>query len=482
MRRAPRPVEALVFLLALVTYTYAWDPDTATNALAHFDQTVAIVEYGTLSLNRVFRLPHAATADWSRREERLPDGSVGIFYYPAKAPGLSLLGVPIYAAARAVERAQGLDPLAPDVFWWNARILALALSAIPAALGAVVLARLSRALGAPLEAAVLGALAVALGSCYATFASVLYAHTPTAAALAGASYLVLAGEPGPRRAAWAGFLVGLATLATYQAAAAVPLLAGVLALRARRAAPLLAFGAGGLPPLAAFALVHWAEFGSPIKTAYDFQNPEFTGGREGSYFSMLGTLDARRVYELLLSPFRGLFFYSPVLAPAVLAAALSLRPGPLERRLAAALALALLAFFLVLTGVHPVWWGGYTTGPRLLVPGFVLLAPFAAEAYARWPKTTAALASISTAHAIAGTFVSVSVVDTVRNPLFQAIYPGLAEGRLGEGGARRNAGIALGLAPEVSLLPYAAIALALAAALARAVKKGAAREEAPPAA
>src|SRR5437867_3637712 len=118
MPRPPRAVEALVFALTLLTYTYAYDPDTATNALAHFNQTVAIVEYGELSLNRVYALPHAATGDWAQK-----DG----YYYPAKAPGLSLFGVPIYVAARAAERAWGADPLAPEVFWANARVLSIAL-------------------------------------------------------------------------------------------------------------------------------------------------------------------------------------------------------------------------------------------------------------------------------------------------------------------------------------------------------------------
>src|SRR6185436_16364238 len=94
-----------------------------------------------------------------------------------------------------------------------------------------------------------------------------------------------------------------------------------------------------------------------------------------------------------------------------------------DRRIAAIAALAVLGLFLLVTEAHPLWFGGHSTGPRLLVPALPLLAPFAAFAYERWPRATAALASISTAHALATTAVTLTVHESVKNPLFSQIYP-----------------------------------------------------------
>lgn len=454
--KPPPPVEALLFALCLFVYAYAFDPAPGTNARAHFDQTVAIVEHGTLSIERVLLTPEGYTIDWSLRDGR---------YYPAKAPGLSILGVPVYAAATALERAAGADPLAPEWFRRNGTLLSWALSSLPAAFGALAMLRLALALGAPLEAGVLGALAIALGTSLAPFASVLYAHAPTAAALAGAGALALAGEPGPRRAAAAGFLVGVATLITYQAAIAVFVIGGAFALRARRPAPVLWFAAGGAPALLAFAALHAAMFGAPWRTAYDFQNPCFGGG---GYASIMEPIGAGRLGQVLFGSYRGLFFYSPVVAAALVALVVDLARGAREQRIAAGAALAVFAAFVLVTAMHPLWHGGFSAGPRLLVPGLALLAPFAARAYERWPKTTAALASISTAHALAVTAFAVTVDEKVPNPLFTLVYPALGSGMLG----RTNAGIALlDLAGFSSLVPGILGGGGLAVALALAVRR-----------
>ena len=475
MTKAPRAVEGLLFALCLLTYVYCFDGEVGTNAQAHFDQTIAIVEHGRLSINPLVASVEGYTLDWSLREETRPDGTVVRWFYPAKAPGLSLLGVPVYAAASAVERAAGVDPLGRRAMRWNGWILSWALASLPAALATIAMLRLALGLGVRLDAAVLGTLAIALGSTYAPFATALYAHAPTAAAIAGAGALVLAGEVTARRAAAAGLLVGIATLVTYQAAIAVAALGAAAIARAAPGARLrtaLAFAAGGLPPLAGFAAVHQVQFGSPFRTAYDFQNPIFGGGGGTSWASIARPLTLARGRDLLFGQYRGLFYYAPVTGAAIAAAGAALVAGAgggasRDRRIAAAAALAILAAFLVVTGMHPLWFGGCSTGPRLLVPALALLAPFAAIAYERWPRATAALASISTVNALATAAVSLTAPENVVNPLVQEVYPVLAAGQVG----RANLATLLGFPGTPALLPWMVGAAGLALGLHLAISR-----------
>jgi hypothetical protein len=470
-------VEVLVFALALLTYGYCFDREVGTNALAHYDQSVSIAVLGELSIDRVLALKegedlYAYTMDWSRVNGR---------YYPAKAPGLSLAGAPLELALATTCRMVGKDPLERRAFERNGQILAWLLVALPAAFAAVALTRLARELGASLENAVLGTLAITLGTIWAPFASVLYAHVPTGVALVFAARFVLGSELTRRRAAAAGALAGVAVLLTYPAALVIPALAAIVWVRTRDARAVGAFAAGGLPALAVHAAYHTAAFGSPFRTAYDFQNALYggTGGR--SYLTTL--LEPReavgRIAELTFLPYRGIFFYSPFVLFALGAAIWALKdershrilsprlacgsPGFASRKqLAAGLALATFAGFFAVNALHHGWWGGFTTGPRYLVPGLPLLAPFAAEAFARFRAASVVLAAISLANALATLAVSVSVHERVPIPLLD-VYRGLFQGLLGRG----NVGEFLGLAGDLSLVPYVLVAGGLSVALAR---------------
>jgi hypothetical protein len=84
----------------------------------------------------------------------------------------------------------------------------------------------------------------------------------------------------------------------------------------------------------------------------------------------LGVPDWRRLVPLLVGGYRGLFFYAPILLLAL--------PGWLVLIRRRAWRLAAVSFLVCLTILavnlsYPEWTGGWSTGPRLLVP----LVPFA---------------------------------------------------------------------------------------------------------
>jgi len=89
----------------------------------------------------------------------------------------------------------------------------------------------------------------------------------------------------------------------------------------------------------------------------------------------MGVHFAQGLYGVLLSPSRGIFVFSPMLATVTY---LAIRyHDSIRHRALAILAVSMLAAIAVASAAHPEWWGGNAYGPRLLsdaIPWLVLLA------------------------------------------------------------------------------------------------------------
>lgn len=137
-------------------------------------------------------------------------------------------------------------------------------------------------------------------------------------------------------------------------------------------------------------------FGSPWDMGYFHEaTPQFARVHNRQNPLGLRMPDGRLITRLLWGEYRGLFFYAPILLLAL--------PGwpvlALNRRCRRpGLALVSLSIATALFGVnlsYPEWTGGWSTGPRLLLP----LIPFAMIAVAaslagegRWTGIATALA------------------------------------------------------------------------------------------
>lgn len=109
---------------------------------------------------------------------------------------------------------------------------------------------------------------------------------------------------------------------------------------------------------------NWARFGSPLASGY-----QFGSGEAFDRPPLVG------LFGLFLSPFRGLFWYSPVLL-------LCIPGGLLLWRTKRGIAALILLLVVAQAGVYAAWWswhGGIVWGPRFLLPVIpllvVLLAP-----------------------------------------------------------------------------------------------------------
>lgn len=322
-------------------------------------------------------------------------------FHPNKAPGAALLAVPAYALLRAVERALGLDP---DLWWvltCNAWLTtALSVGLLSALTAVLVLRAGARLWPDHLRAATGAAVALAFASPFLPWATLLLEQNAAACALLAA--FLLAEQR--RFPGWAGLCAGMAVTISYLAA--VPALCIVLyaahqspGWAGRRAWARLALGLAA--PLGALALYHQVSFGSPLATAYAFQNPLF---RDPD--AWLGVFDAPRLSRLaavLVSPFRGLFFAWPVLALCV--------PGLLwtarRRRSEALLFAAILTSGLLFCASFQGWHGGWIVGPRYLGPALPFVALSLIPAFARLPRTAAVLGGLSAAATLLLTAVDV---------------------------------------------------------------------------
>jgi len=226
---------------------------------------------------------------------------------------------------------------------------------------------LGRRLGAPRAAAALVAAGTLLGTYLLPYGRDFFAEPLVALGLVVTVERALAG-----RELQAGAALALAVLARPQAAAFVPILWAFLLLRGGGIAAV----ARTLPPLAAAAIVCAAynlyRFGDALELGYrPPADPGFT------------TPLLEGAAGLLASPEKSVVLFAPaiVLVPLALAA--------LWRR-DRHVVLLLVAIFTATFVLAATWWswqGGWSWGPRLLIPGVALvlvaLAPWIAASAAR---------------------------------------------------------------------------------------------------
>jgi hypothetical protein len=265
---------------------------------------------------------------------------------------------------------------------------AAAASLMPLATGALVAALflLGRRLGAPRTAAALVAAGTVLGTYVLPYGRDFFSEPLVALGVVVMLERALAG-----RELQAGAALAFAVLARPQSAAFVPLLFAFLALRGGGMAGI----ARTLPPLAVAAAVTVAynliRFGEPFEFGYDppgdpgFTTPFFEGAS-----------------GLLFSPEKSIFLFAPVIVLVVPALAALWR----RDRTVAGLLVASFATTFALAATWHSWMGGWSWGPRLLIPGVVLVL----VALGPWIAASARRMRLAGALFAAGFLISIAAV------------------------------------------------------------------------
>lgn len=330
-------------------------------------------------------------------EMRVPTKDFTVFHghrYAAKAPGLAFWTLPAFLALKAAGGASASGD-SYRILW----LLGLWATVLPAAI--LFLLVRTAADGMVPGYGTITATTLGVATLILPFASVFFAHVLTATLGFAAFTLLwrdrrLGGRA--RTVAAAGLLAGLAITVELPSVILAAALACYLFSRRRAASRLLLFGAGalvGVTPLLLFD--QWA-FGSVAHLSY--------AGAEGNRTGFFGvaTPSFHVASELLFSRI-GLLRLAPVLVLAVVGLAALYRRGfRAEALLVAGMSLA----YLVFNSGYATPFGGYSPGPRFLVPILPFLALSLAPMFERLPVTTLVLAAAS---------ALLMVVVTVTNPL-----------------------------------------------------------------
>lgn len=373
-------------MLTFAAYAY-FHGGGGWNQNAFFDLTRAIVERHTFAIEAY----GTNTGDVS---------FAGNHIYANKAPGLSWLAAIVYTPLYALES----DPADIHAVTLNAYVCTIFVVALPAALVPALLYLLARRRGFPPGWSALVALAIAFGTQLFPYATLFMIHAPGA-------LLLLVALTSERRAL-AGFAAGLGTATNYLGA--VALLFVFVKRRDWR------FALGALPPLVALAAYQWVCFGGIFTTSVARTSSRFL--QKGAAMGVLQRPTLDSIWGVTLSPYRGVFFFAPVLLVALLGFVAWWR----ERRVECALALAAIAALLAFNVSFNGWDGGFGVGGRYLVPLIPLFG--IAILYARRVALTTALAAVSLVFNFAAAAVDPQPSGTIPRPMTQYLLPLLVTG------------------------------------------------------
>jgi hypothetical protein len=440
-----------LFVLLLVCYTYFFPRYDDWNANSRFALIAAIAHERRLQIDSNV----ARTGDYAEF-----DGH----YYSTKPPVPALLGVPVEVLAESLYRVVTLRLGSPTIAadsWLRMQLaVTWTVIALPAAALGVILFRTLARLGASKRARLIIVLGYGLGSSAFTYAGNFYSHQLSAVLLFACFVLLWRVRPvGRSTLALAGTLLGLALTSEYSTA----LVVAPLSLYAfGRASPRLAFTwllAGLVVPLTILGAYNNAILESPLRLGYSFA-AQFEQSNNTGFFSLQHP-QADALWGITFSPYRGLFFVSPFLLLGLAGFALFARCRA-RRAEFLVCAWSVLGYF-AFNCSSVMWSGGFSVGPRYLVPMLPFITLPMAFTFKRWgrSRTFRLLVAVALAWSLFATWSltigTQHLPDDELFPLNEQALPALLAGDVA-----RNWGMALGLRGLWSLVPLlAAVSLIL---------------------
>ncbi len=309
-------------------------------------------------------------------------------FHPNKPPGMSLLAVPIYAVAYHTEKATGWNPDDWRVLNFNAWLCSAFTTGLFSALGVVMFARLSLAMfpGRVWES-IAGALTFGFATTFFPFGTLMFDHNVTAVLLLAAFAAARSGRP-----MTAGVCAGAASVVNYLAAIPGILFGIVILAQSCQWSQARRYLLGVLPSLVVLLAYNTAAFGSPFTLSTSFQNPAF----KETAPAFLGMFTAPSWFAtvcLTVSPWRGLFVLSPVLILAIAGFWRWRRTGGRMSELW--MVVGIVAFFFLVNICFNGFHGGFSAGPRYLIPALPFLCLALVPMFAKWRILTVSLAVFS---------------------------------------------------------------------------------------
>jgi hypothetical protein len=363
------------------------------NQNSQFDLTRAIVERHTFAIDSLAR---------NTGDVAVANGHV----YSNKSPAMSWIAAIPYAALHAIESGSGANPGDATLLTINAWLCSLLCVALPASLIPPMIFMYARRRGIDARWAAIVAASSVLATQLLPYATIFMLHAPSAALLVYALTT-------PHRAR-AGFAVALATAMNYLCAPALI----VFAFIDRRS--IARYAAAAVAPLAALAAYQYVCFGSIFAISIAHENSRFL--TPGAPMGVFQLPTPGVIYAVTVSPYRGVFFFAPILVVALFGFVAWWRA---ERTICAAALIVVAAFFAFNVSFNG-WEGGFGIGGRYLVP--VIPMMMMALLHVRRRMLAYVAIVISFAINFAATAVDPQPSATIPRPLTQYIVPLLLHG------------------------------------------------------
>ncbi len=366
--------EVMLFLLLFVSLAWFGHSNPGWNVNSRLALSAAWATTGSPQVDQF--VTRFETRDLSIYEGRL---------YSDKSIGTSLLGVPAAFIVNAIETSRG-EPFSTRTYTY---LITLG-SVVPAtALAGVLLMRwlallwprASRPSLALISAGVImGSLLFLYGTLFMSYGPATLFLLATLITVEKASAMIDQDREQSailKLTALAGLFGGLTIMCEYLYAAAIGLTGLYLLARCGRRhfiPAALLYGAGCVLGNSPFLIYSTMIFGHP-SIPYEFHLvPEF---RYAMSIGLMGATWPPKAPVLWLTtfhPFRGLFFYSPMLFIGAAGLITMITQKDRARRFVAILCAASALFYILFNASYYMWWGGWSFSPRHLAPAIPFLA------------------------------------------------------------------------------------------------------------
>lgn len=403
----------------------------------------AMVDFNTFAIDDLQRFPWFLTIDASTRNGH---------QYANKAPGAAMIAVPVYWLIKKTVPAEGL----PVLSFWHRYLVNVFTNGLLFAIAGLVLFRIGRKWSGDDLTAILGVLAFGLGSIAWTHSQYFSGHLMAGLLyFLGFSCLMRLQQPGveqgglfePILAFSGGFFTGFGFACEYTSIFLIVALFGYLLWLRRPFYLVLLFVLGAAFPLLLLFNYNYQCFGSVFSTGYHhLALDEFADGTAQGFLG-IGFPRPGALFGLLFSPSRGLFFLMPVYCFSIIGL---WRMWHTPRFRPEMLVIGtIVLWYILLIGGYFNWHGGWTYGPRYLVP----MIPFLTLPLYFSPARSGAwtmLLIVSILLMMPAVFIMPHTPPEFKNPIIELMLPLMRMGYLPDTlfsalGFSKSTGLIIGL-------------------------------------
>jgi len=445
-----------LFLILMISYTYFQQHYGNSNVVSRMNLALSMIEDGTVTINKY--------------QEHMGDDEAKYKgnYYSDKAPGLSFTALPLVAVSKTLLRLWGKNPHLNKVNWEFGLIVKFCTvftSGLFTAIAALLIYFVSLRIGASISGAVFAMLSFGLASPAWGWATAFFGHAMAGSCLFIAFAIIIflnQNPPNKLRDTLLGFLAGavLSWAVVVEFPSAIPL-AVIMVFgiskatkwdKKRAVRVLLSATIGGIIFVTPLLIYNFVAFDSPFAIGYNHyshgQFPEMKKGLVGITYPHPWAL-----FMILFSPYRGVFWFSPILIIAPIGIYYLWR-RPDGRGIALTITI-ISVYYPLLNSSFYYWHAGWSTGPRYItpmLPFFCLsLSMMWTDAGLKWKPALIGLLLLSFGISLICVSVSMYSPNKILNPLFDFLIPRFIDGKL------TCPPIKIGISGHAALIPILAI-------------------------